>query len=554
MNTAKRSPQPHALTYYEVMGITMTFVILIVITAPNFLGDTAYYGHTVLGFTEGRDHWEFWDFGHLLWRPTILTVWQLSTGLTSMAVGNNPLHQIMTVEIALNLLAGLGCAVIVGAMAKLISRSSLLSLVVATTFVATNAILNHSQTGSAYLPGFVFILAGYYLLLRQSLGYASLRYAPYLAGASLAVGAGFWFVFSLAIPGATLLGFLTSRSKGLKNFFRSSLSSGALLLLIIASCAYISGIRSIAETISWARLASHGIEITGFSRMVFGFVNSFVELGNLGLIMKRYIIHDTLNPASLTEFAGRLWIVAAFYLALVTLFLRSTRIPDGCRLAAVSLLSFAPVIIFAIYWQGRDTERYLSLYPALIILGSFVAASSNRPGKTIMALCAAYLILHNTTALWHGTISDKNQETLARIAPLAEIAPPGSRIGVLKDSALVRLPWDLPFQYDKNKLAVHVVINLGMDKTPVWKKLLKEEVDKTWSQGGEFWISNRLVVEKPLSSWEWIEGEDRSIRWSDVTGTFKRFAYDKSIGGSDGFTRLEQSEANRAVLQGLGSQ
>ena len=81
---------------------------------------------------------------------------------------------------------------------------------------------------------------------------------------------------------------------------------------------------------------------------------------------------------------------------------------------------------------------------------------------------------------------------------------------------------------------------------------MKEEVETTWNQGGDFWISNRLLVEKPLRDWEWIEGEDRSITWQDVYATFNQLEYDQTIGGTDGFTRLSRNEANKAKLLSIG--
>ena len=65
------------------------------------------------------------------------------------------------------------------------------------------------------------------------------------------------------------------------------------------------------------------------------------------------------------------------------------------------------------------------------------------------------------------------------------------------------------------------------------------------------WVSERLLAKAPLPEWDWVEGDDRAIHWSQVPEFCRQFQYDKKIGDADGFVRLAATETNRALLDRL---
>jgi hypothetical protein len=72
---------------------------------------------------------------------------------------------------------------------------------------------------------------------------------------------------------------------------------------------------------------------------------------------------------------------------------------------------------------------------------------------------------------------------------------------------------------------------------------------ETWAAGGEVWVSDRLVAARPKAEWNWVEYDDRRVRWADLPAFFTRFERNSHSGGTDGFFRLADTPRNREDLR-----
>ena len=58
----------------------------------------------------------------------------------------------------------------------------------------------------------------------------------------------------------------------------------------------------------------------GVSRMLFGLARSWIDMSNDGVLDKRFLVHDSLNPVTLSKIIRLgLWKLAIFYVALLAI-------------------------------------------------------------------------------------------------------------------------------------------------------------------------------------------------------------------------------------------
>src|SRR6185369_11501883 len=184
-------------------------------------------------------------------------------------------------------------------------------------FIFSHAFLNFSQTGSAYIPGLALTMAGIYVLIVSSNEPQLLFRGSLLAGLALTAAVCMWFLFGLAIPAALLCPILLfgwNRTTW-RLTLQTSITFGVLLaiayLIVVVGVLHIT---TVAGFKAWVADASHDTDISGASRMVFGFARSFIYMGNDGVLFKRYLLHDPFNPVSLSDLVRfSLWKILLFY-------------------------------------------------------------------------------------------------------------------------------------------------------------------------------------------------------------------------------------------------
>lgn len=99
-------------------------------------------------------------------------------------------------------------------------------------------------------------------------------------------------------------------------------------------------------------------------------------------------------------------------------------------------------------------------------------------------------------------------------------------------------------------LPLYVAIEIATVRVATWRPDFAKCALGALERHESVWISKRFLAERPDPAWEWTEGDDRRIVWTDVPVFFRQFSYGESVAGADGFLKLEASEENLQHLRG----
>jgi len=80
-----------------------------------------------------------------------------------------------------------------------------------------------------------------------------------------------------------------------------------------------------------------------------------------------------------------------------------------------------------------------------------------------------------------------------------------------------------------------------------WRGIVADKMLTTWRRGGQVWITKRAWANQPQRDWNWVEGDDRRVHWTDIGAFWWRFQVDAEVGGADGFNRIADNSVNRAL-------
>jgi hypothetical protein len=141
--------------------IFVVYILATWFTDAFFMGDTWIYVSDLLN-AQSLDA-SFRDFGHALWRPL---GWLVCRALSPLlGVGDDARARVTLSLLGINWVAGLVSTLPVHSLARRFSSREWPALLVAMTFLFSNAILNYSQTAQPYVPGLALLLAGLHFLL-----------------------------------------------------------------------------------------------------------------------------------------------------------------------------------------------------------------------------------------------------------------------------------------------------------------------------------------------------------------------------------------------------
>ena len=544
--------------------VAALYVSASALTNAHFMADSGGYVVSILAYAglneysvenptanDFRAENSFWDFGHLLWRPLGLVLFKVFRPVSSLVIGPDPAQNMMFLLMAVNFLAGLVGAVLLYLLIDSIAGHGWLAVFVTACFIFANGFLNFTQTGSSYIAALGLLIASLYLLLKDK-GDLSLGHA--IAGGLACAGSvTLWFPFVLVVP-ATLLAplvlFGADRPRRATIYAAATFliaTGGAFLIVMIAV-----GVHSVADFKEWVAASSHGVRQSGLPRMVFGFARSFIHLGNDGVLFKRFLLHDSLNPVSAVDLVRfSLWKLMLFYLAAAAVVL-GLLISSVRRMLVLLLLTAVPLIAFAIKFDGGAVERYLPLYPVIFISLAWVLAHS-RPWvlKVVPVLFFCVAIFVNSSVMARFVLDRQKRQTSERVTAIVPKLKPNSWLVTthLQDD-LVNFQASFPFEPINRHNIYHVypLVVLNSDQASKWREEFAENTLKAWEKGGDAWLSSRLLSARPEPHWNWVEGDDPRVKWDDVYKFFAQLHTGEVAGGADGFVLLEKSDANVQFL------
>ena len=165
--------------------IFLSFLACYFMTSSKYIGDTTRYASDVIGHVEGRET-QFWEFGHLLWRPWGYVGHSLFGTWYAQSFGDTPVQAVTRFLIQTNFICSAVALLLLLSLLRKVADAWVAGAVVFAMSCSTS-FLNYSHSGAPYIPGLLFS-ALTFLLLTTAAGYprGGRRYAL-LAGVSFAI-------------------------------------------------------------------------------------------------------------------------------------------------------------------------------------------------------------------------------------------------------------------------------------------------------------------------------------------------------------------------------
>jgi len=283
---------------------------------------------------------------------------------------------------------------------------------------------------------------------------------------------------------------------------------------IIGSAVYFAvmahiGIHDVQGFRAWTEKTSRstGSANKGISKTIFGFARSFINMGNDGMLFKRFLLHDPFNPVTILDLVRlSLWKLLAFYFFLFFILLGLVTTINGRRMLVLLMINVLPVIAFAIYWQGGDPERYLPLYPLLFITLGWALDSDQvrRLFKYPLVLFIVAMIATNGVMMAKVRLNRQQEGAAARISELSRMLKPNSWIFTANwQDDLVNFNRSFPLNpVNRNSnLRIGALITPGEPEVARWQQEFATRTQSIWSNGGDVWISRWFFYERPPTEW-----------------------------------------------------
>ncbi|MEP6925632.1 MAG: hypothetical protein ABI954_14290 [Pyrinomonadaceae bacterium] len=528
----------------------LIFVFAVTFTDAKYWGDSADYVDSVIFFEHGKNY-NFWEFGHLLWRPLGWLVW---TKIYHSTEGGFWRSEIASVFQYLSYFAGFASTLILVGILKKLKVSAWIIAVTVFSFIFSHAFINYTQTANSYISALMF----YFLGLSFSLSETKENNFLYsiLSGICLALTLCFWMPFLWAIP-AVIVTPLVLHGFNQQKIFEAAGKIASFLLaltLFYGIALAVLQIDDLSKLRLWITAAAHGDETRGIMRMIFGFGRSFVEMGNDGLLFKRFMLKDPFNPVSFGELInGSICKLAAFYsLAAGVLFLLWQKSPNK-KIFILLLTAALPVIAFASFSAGGEIEWYLAIFPfAFIGLAVALQVAEWKISRSAMLIILAIFALININAFSVWTIAKEQEKMVARINLLESKAKPKDTIFLVNwADDLINFNRSFPFHSINiaGNLRLNAIVTPGTAQTKQWREEFAARSLFAWEKEKNVWLSNRAFSARPKADWNWAEGDDKNVGWHEFPEFLSKLEIGEILGDENGFTLILPSETNKRLLQ-----
>jgi hypothetical protein len=229
-------------------------------------------------------------------------------------------------------------------------------------------------------------------------------------------------------------------------------------------------------------------------------------------------------------------------------------------IAILLILNLLPTIIFALFiFEAGDMSRYIATLP-LIYLGVAYAVCSDKSIRWTRYVIFGFLIVSviaNVKAMAVSKLQRREQRVEARVNPLLPLLKPESRVVTshLQDE-VNNFTRDFLFNPINRSGNLHYYPMLAPNTAQVdnWQQTFAAEALHIWNNNGDMWISKRMLSPRPKEEWNWVEGDDSRVSWTDLYNYFSPFEWGQEVGGEDGFVLLLPSPRNREILSKLAQQ
>jgi hypothetical protein len=539
----------------------LSFLAVYWLTLTEFVGDTQVYVHDILTAHATGKLSPLFEFGHVLWRPLGYVLFRALRWADPSA---DPRVLVNLALLIPNFIAGLVCAILFFRIAIIVSGSRWFAYVTSLALVCANSFLNYTDSGSSYVAGLALFTASVWLLIREPASPGMLSVAA--AACALAGSILLWFPFVTVAPG--VLAVVLFWGSGGRNEVLRRMRRGVQLTVITGAvtlaCYWLAfragGHSSLSELGPWIRDSAHGWHQTANAvRFVFGFPRGFVDLGNDGILFKRYLWHDPYAHVSMSELIrASLLKMSLFYLALAYIIFRLAEERSGRLILIIVAAALLPLLFFAVVlFEPGSPERYLPLFPFAAMAIAFVLS---RPGKRAAQVAfGAFLIVSASAMVWSHSVwqqGRRDRQIVEQLQALKVVAKDKSVVWVvlpvdpMMEYAIIR-PLD-PVNLNRSAQFEYLVES-GMEYAGRWREKFSKLTLQAWEQGGTVFVSNQVFASRPERDWNWTEGDIPGVRWTDFPAFFSRLQSEGASSGADGFTEIARTDENRRVMEEISA-
>lgn len=560
----------HRHDYAALVVLLGSFLLLYFAIGSTESGDTLRYAGDVVHHARGESA-QFWEFGHLLWRPWGYVGFRSIGPLFREWFRDTDVQAVARFFIVTNFVCCLGTLILTWALLlRLVSLP--LATLVAIAFCGANCFLDYITLGSAYLPALFFECLGLWLIVVGSRPPRHKVIWFSLAGASYAVSVLLWFPYIFVSAGMVVFLFLWPLDNA-GHFDRHNwarqIRPGAIFVVsfvifyaaVLSNGALADGIHNAAQFKQWIIDSDSGwSQHLNIVRAATGVPRSLYELASDTILLKRWFFHDPYNVVHIGQLAGALFLkMAFFYLGILSIAWILFREKSGRMTLAVMLSAALPLLFFAIViFEPGSTSRYLPLLPFLYLAAAVaLARGSNRQlaYAGVIALLASSLAFNIFTLTHESSVMTsevRNERTLLDRAISNEAVV---FIPTLHEQFYyVPLTRPLDHGLSSSKYQTMDVVEVASTRLLHWRTEFAARVLDAWSTGKEVWLSRHVDANRPDASWEWIEGDDPRIKWAELPSFFQQFQTDASVGSeANGFVRLAKTPVNVSLLSQLRS-
>jgi hypothetical protein len=507
------TPASFAADRIAVGGIVSVFLLLQALSAPFYVADTLRFATDAVKFAQGAPA-QFWEFGHLLWRPLGYVGLHLAGPLFQSAWGDTPIQAVARWLTGISfLLAAAALPLLYGLLRRLSTPWT--AAAGASVVLTAASFWNYSLAGAPYVPAFFFLVLTLWALDRALHSLHPWHWTV-AAGAAFTLSVGLWFPYAFAGMGLLAFVLLWRRKPDEDSGGRIRRAAAPFLLtvtaggaLLFGSGAAAHGVQSTADLLQWVREADNGwAQNLTVVRLATGLPRSLYALVDDTIPLKRYFFKDPYNPATLWDiFAGLGFRLAAFYLAMAGLVLalgarRMLWSALGIWLSALTPFLFFAVVLF----EPSSPERFLPTLPFLALALTAAFAQWARPWR--LALLTGLVVCPlaaNLPVFADPETRLRRNATLARIQALEQaISAPALVVVLTFRDDLYYLPLIRPLDHElaPRRLEITDAVEIGSRRLLRWRQEFAQRTLDAWDQGREVWISERLLADAPRPEWK----------------------------------------------------
>lgn len=537
------------------------FLFLLLWSQPEYGSDPITYANDALAFVRHPGLAQtrvVLEFGHLLWRPVavagaILTP-QWLVNLTGIGWDLIPLAWLVAVGVAFAFVALL----FVYRTARALSGSEMAGVIVSVVFLLSNPFAIYLRSGYPYLAGAAMQILAVSLIVRAPKAWP-LWLRGLTIGCALAASACLWAPYVVSVPGLIIFALVWNGDRPLRERMRLSAHAGiwsaCTAAVVFGAAVLLNRFSSFDQISQWVQSSSHAWAQTHrLVRLATGLPRSLISIQDQAVLLKRLYFHDPYAPVTLMHaFLAVAWKPLLFALAMCGLIWALARTRDGRRLLAALICCWLPLIVFAVaVFEPGSISRFLPGYAVLFACVGYVAGRFRwkDPASALLTIFLAAAVVVNGISVSPAMAEVRQQNAVVRLAAFQKVWRPHSFAVLLSyRDGICGYLYVHPFRHLGRQLHFQVSIEPGTAREHHFRQQFSNAVIEAWKQGGDVWISRRLVAPRPLPRWGWVEGDVPGVGWKDLSGYYRQFQTDDTIGGTDGFLRLAQTPDNESLIR-----